>query len=426
MAKSEDAEAAKKYLNAVLELVGIRDDAEDAPEHYLRKAKVLGDRMLHLLPRQSIEFQKRFRARYMLENCFIQVEKGLLDEFVTFLQHLRKDLLEIEGLVFRAMVDEGEFLIDARNRDGRKDSGYDVRGFSLNSEAAKLFARQKRLKGVGICVAEVISQQIIGSRIRNFFVVLEGKNVRYQPFWDISIQPSEMRSEVLHRVTGLMTESFAASPGMARFFVPLLINWASSLNVARETIDDGINLDGLLAEGRLKQLRAVPGMELVYCCLVERLFAEGVGISFTKQVDDGGTPVGRNVLSVGDVSGWNSKRSTDLVISFLRNRWLHNLLLGGNSRSSIPTSLLSAKARRNFAKALGELDPTDDKNGPVACETLGPFRRLSLTVTARSSCAQMAAAVLVRRLKPVPGDRAILAWSNSPARTRRMMVSAWS
>ena len=48
-----------------------------------------------------------------------------------------------------------------------------------------------------------------------------------------------------------------------------------------------------------------------------------------------------------------------------------------------------------------------DKKGPVARETLGPFRRLLLTVTARSSCAQMAAAVLVWRLKPVSGDRAI-------------------
>jgi hypothetical protein len=51
--------------------------------------------------------------------------------------------------------------------------------------------------------------------------------------------------------------------------------------------------------------------------------------------------------------------------------------------------------------------PRTTKNGPVACETLGPFRRLLLTVTDRSSCAQMAAAVLVRRLKPGPGDRAV-------------------
>jgi hypothetical protein len=51
--------------------------------------------------------------------------------------------------------------------------------------------------------------------------------------------------------------------------------------------------------------------------------------------------------------------------------------------------------------------PHGRQERPGGMGTPRVFGRLSLTVTARSSCAQTAAAVLVRRLKPVSGDGAI-------------------
>jgi hypothetical protein len=153
----------------------------------------------------------------------------------------------------------------------------------------------------------------------------------------VALQKKVMNGGNLFKTLKIMLESKTISEGTARFFVPLLINWARHTDI---TLGLHVEEDGRIYEPTLEKLivshtftkaKLIFGMELVLFTLIDRIF-------------------GKN----SDTEIPDAQAKNRLKTSLMQHTWLHKLVSDTGAGVEIPTEVLSGYSKRAYAKFIGE------------------------------------------------------------------------
>lgn len=372
--------------SAVVELVGIRELAEHQPAVYYQKISeflyfvrqsattlgvATGSSKRYQTTKEETEFREdlmldnRLTAVILLDNCFFECER--LADLVSIILKLQVMVYRQSKLLMRGALCEGSLehqrvavlslknapkqireislasiskssqdieslneltignVIDYLNmrEEFREFSGID--GFVVGETAARLYGLKQRLKAVGIQTnRELVRSQKKNNRyfFQNYFAT-GIRNRRYHMFHDLTLGEEFLKDEYLNLLIKDIRSRLYSSKGLARFLLPVLINIARHSKLQRPK-ESETGILWAIESRRLESLRDLPGLELVYATVLDRVYSE--------------------ISDIGSSNKYLRLRK------FMRKcSWLKRHLRTDDQGERIPESVLSWEARTRFA-----------------------------------------------------------------------------
>ena len=313
-------------FSCFLELIGLEDLADDNAEEFLIKILPFRNALVSLLPKSG-------NPQAIVINDQMFIEMSGLNALLTFVHELKTRLLTRDGLYFRACFGEGELGIVDWNPQTAN-----VHGFVYGKFAIELKTSANKLKGIGVKAHPTLKANSNYTLFKNFFPSSLGSTKRqYISFIDVALQKEVMNGGNLFKTLKTMLESKTISEGTARFFVPLLINWArhTDITLGLNVEDDGRiyepTIEKLIVSHTFTKAKLIFGMELVLFTLVDRIF-------------------GKN----SDMEIPDAQAKNRIKTSLMQHTWLHKLVSDTGVGVEIPTEVLSGYSKRAYAKFIGE------------------------------------------------------------------------
>jgi|LakMenE01Jun11ns_1017448.scaffolds.fasta_scaffold9901673_2 hypothetical protein len=316
----------EERFSCFLELIGLEDLADDNAEEFLLKILPFRDALDSLLPESGSH-----QAVVINDQMFIEMSG--LNALLNFVQELKFRLLTRHGLYFRACFGEGELGIV--NWNPTTDN---VHGYDYGKLAIELKTSANKLKGIGLKAHPTLKANSNHVLFKNFFPSSLGSTKRqYISFIDVALQKKVMNGGNLFKTLKTMLESKTISEGTARFFVPLLINWArhTEITLGLNAEDDGKisepTIEKFIISHTFTKAKLIFGMELVLFTLVDRIF-------------------GKN----SDIEIPDAQAKNRIKTSLMQHTWLHKLVSDTGVGVEIPPEILSGYSKRSYAKFIGE------------------------------------------------------------------------
>ena len=317
-----------KY-SAIIELVGIRELATDSPSDYIQKI-----REFRFALESSYDSDSSTNTYIFRDSCYL--EDASLPHLVKFIRSLRTTLLLRSSLVVRGAIAKGSLSIAPIKSESPFLTAR-LQGFECGSVASQLFGFLERLKGVGIFVANSVYDDS-GANLDNAFFdncyVSESRYNKYIEFVDLSLDSEFMTWSNLGKLLSLFSKARFFSKKIARFYIPILVNWAKHMNLGPRS-EENLDLDDYIVNKRiLEKCRDVLGIELVFLALMDRVFS---------------APPMANV----GADTMESVRTNNLRKYFRRSQWLHRFIMTDSKTMNVPSFILRGLSRRHFAEELG-------------------------------------------------------------------------
>lgn len=297
---------------AVGDILGLRELGRSDPEELFEHLHNLSTRLS-----SAVSGQQRLRAGLFREQFVIAGERA--EQVIEVLQHLRA-LPHLGGAV-RARIgssDEGWVLGTTTPRE-YDDADSVVFALEVSRGILGLGARLDDLKAAAVEVDSSLAGTLRERTFKNCYLPAADKPV-YETFDDLRVEPQSDLSASFSAIHSSIKASSMTSRKVGRFFIPLLVNMLRSHNLDQET---GPDIDAVLMKA-LPELADTPGVELLVLAMVDMVFAGG-WLAFLET---------RDLSRLENLQG------------FLCRPWIRRMV----QRSYVPTSVLSAKARRNYGK----------------------------------------------------------------------------
>jgi hypothetical protein len=315
----------EERFSCFLELIGLEDLADDNAEEFLIKILPFREALVSLLPKSG-------NPRAVVINDHMFFEMSGLNALLSFVHKLKTRLLR-DGLYYRGSYGQGELGIVYWNPPIDN-----IHGFEYSKFAIELMTSANNLKGIGVKAHPSLNVKSNYELFKNFFPSSRGSTKRqYISFIDMALQKEVMNGGNLFKTLKIMLELKTISEGTARFFVPLLINWARHTDI---TLDLSVEDDGRIHDPTIEELivshtfskaKGIFGMELVLFTLIDRIFGKNSDIE------------------IPDVQAKNRIKT-----SLMQHSWLHKLVSDTGVGVEIPAEVLSGYSKRAYAKFIGE------------------------------------------------------------------------
>jgi hypothetical protein len=311
-------------FSAILELVGIKDLAEDDPDKFLSATSSFRDVVNQVFWDVSDASVYLFR-----EYCYIQCNS--IFQLLDHISHVRNRLLKEYVCFCRGAVVAGS--IDAKYVSYPSNENPIIREIEFSSTASLLYGVQERVKGIGISVNKMLAEEkdIKNKCSSTYYVSNSTRKRNFTQFHDILLDNIFMTDANLHRILRSLRRSNTVSRRFSSYYVPLLILWAQCTSLSTKGMED--ELDELICKGDLNGLTKIPGLELIYLCFLNKVFS----VSLTDTV-----------------SAEEEIRIASLKAFFKNSRWLHEVVATDNFSYGIPKEILSRSAKIRFAEFLHE------------------------------------------------------------------------
>lgn len=311
-------------FSAILELVGIKDLAEDDPDKFLFATSSFRDVVNQVFWDASDASVYLFR-----EYCYIQCNS--ISQLLDHISHVRNRLLKEYVCFCRGAVVAGS--IDAKYVSYPNNENPIIREIEFSSTASLLYGVQERVKGIGISVnKKLVEEGGIKAKCSNtFYVSISSRKRTFTQFHDILLNNDFMTDANLYRILRSLRRSNTVSRKFSSYYIPILFLWAQCTSLSAKSMDD--ELDELICKGDLNGLAKIPGIELVYLCFLNKVFS----VSLTDTV-----------------SSEEEIRRASLKVFFKNSRWLHEVVATDNFSYGIPNEILSPSSRIRFAEYLHE------------------------------------------------------------------------
>lgn len=366
-------------FSGVIEPVGIRDLAKDDPEEYRKHIQ-------HFLKQIKYSLTSDLNAiKLYFLNDYLFIETEDLETIILFICNLRTRLIQSK-MVVRGAISDGNLEAKEIKANSLKE-GASICGYEFGALATELSGMRDGLKGLGIKVAKrlvkkrvqiedklktIIEQknqklQINGedevflqqygklSLLPQFFYnyhITDSKIRRYDGYYDLQLDEEFLTPSNLDKIMRLFRQSRVSSKKLARFFIPLLINWSKHMNLAppekpenlstetsktkldADVMEDSYkDLDGLISSGKLTGFREIIGIELVFLSLMDRIF-------------------GTNT----DIETYDQEKLNKLRNYYKRIRkWIQNYIRSDNQPVLIPKNILKPSSKRKFVNFIEEV-----------------------------------------------------------------------
>jgi hypothetical protein len=321
---------------ALLELVGVRSLAVDEPIEYGQRTKDFYNGIYN-----SLSTRKDFDIYFFRDHCY--AEHRSIKSLIAFLHALQSELLQRHSLLIRGALAEGdleskklEVTLEGKNTKGVVVGSNTLNGFRFDALSSELFGMQERLKGVGVNVSSKLVKKhenlvAKGTIFENVYVTNRTTN-RYEGFWDIALHKDMFSTANLSRIIHQMMHARVFSKKIARFYVPVLVNWILHQELSDDPspvseLRQNLKLDERIAAGSLASVRDIIGVDVVYLALLNRVYSK------------------------------DNKLNEERVLcarTHLKGRsWLIKLLQKEDMSTILPDNIISSKSIRAFAKDLG-------------------------------------------------------------------------
>lgn len=308
--------------SAILELVGIKDLAENDPEKFLRATTIF----VNVLQKVFLD---AFDVLVHVNRDYCYIQCYYVDQLIEHLNNVRFCLLQDYDYFCRGAVVEGN--LDPKSIAHPTAKNQIVYGTQFSSTASRLYGMQERIKGIGISVNLITKDNnFIGQKcLSTYYVNISNKKKSFTKILDIAPDANFMTEANLYRILKSLRKSNATSRRFASFYVPLLLLWAKSTSL---TAQEGQgHLDHLICSGELSGLRRIPGIELVFLCFLNKVFSKSLASQTTE---------------------YDETRINDLKTFFVNSQWLQEIIATENNFAGIPEDVLTANAKQRFVEYL--------------------------------------------------------------------------
>lgn len=224
---------------------------------------------------------------FFSDSAYIQGQQP--EHIFKFMQTLRYRLLG-DGYYFKASIKMGSLEADTpqfRLIKGKKDHkqvSEKLIGPYFGAIVEHLFANQETLKGTGIWVDKA---DIPGALLRKYCIdtcfLPTFNSHRALAYKDVIFEDKEIEdSDLLQFTLRQFYKIKSKSKKQGRFFIPLMITWLNSINLAtfdyrRHPQGDMISL--LVTAGFQKMFCDIPGYEYVYLSFLSRVYKQRENVS---------------------------------------------------------------------------------------------------------------------------------------------------
>jgi hypothetical protein len=220
------------------------------------------------------------------------IESDNLDKLVTYLRKVRKALLEL-GLYMKGAIGTGELnasdphnsnlIKDRKEVKLRKET---VIGHCFGEDVVPIYALQAGLKGVGIRIAENLTQDFVkkGYGVASCYLPIEN-NRRAECFYDLKLDDSELNDGILKLYLRNFYVTNTKSKKYGRYYLPFIVSWINSTDFSATVLTDSSNGTGsssvplifdllLLSRSFDKHFTDLVGLEYVFFALLNKIFIE--------------------------------------------------------------------------------------------------------------------------------------------------------
>jgi hypothetical protein len=363
--------------SSVIEPVGIRDLAKDDPGEYRNRVQDFLDQIKRSL-RSDME---KISIYFMNDYAFIQTEN--LDTLLDFLTKIRNRLIN-KNMVIRGALTEGDLQAEKIEEDLFSNL-HSIMGYEFGPLATELAGMQDGLKGLGIKITKKVARErkknedkyydlltkkdktktltakekaFLKSNkaicdLPNFFYnyhITDSKVRRYDGYYDLALDNDYLTPANLSKIIKLFRQSRVSSKKLARFFIPLLVNWTKHMDLSPDeesnnpdsqpstgsptetdaTEESFYDLDILISKGKLTGLREIIGLELIFLSLMDRVFGSNSEL------------------------GKYDKDRIDRLRTYYKSirKWVQKYIRSDNQPVLIPKNILTPRSKRRFAKYL--------------------------------------------------------------------------
>jgi len=326
---------------AIVELVGIRELAEDAPRQYREATRTLRRCLEVATCRYPDHDLYAFR-----DQCYVQAKD--LAGVCEFLAMLRRQLWA-DGQFVRSVLGPDDVGVEVASLPSSRTATSSATrvAYFFNERAAELYGLMERLKSVGIQVhpellrkphgraeaASLPGTDLVPTVHSYYCTSYRGRSRSYRHFVDLAYSVELRTDESLALLMTRITSDNQGSGRMGRFYVPCLLNW---VRTAALDGDEADSILGILNALTARAYRDIPGVELVVLATIDELYAG-------RQTEDR-TCALCEVMGQSDALGRFTKRATT-------DPWVLSLLARDHPNAAVHDTILSRDSRRRFLDA---------------------------------------------------------------------------
>lgn len=262
------------------DLLGTREYARNEPERFKRGILTFKESVEHAASELSGQ-----DTVFLFSDC-AYFESAKAERAVAFVAEVRMSLL-LQGFYMKGAIGLGRLgAINALSTPSSgvpksKSSGRQiVRGHTFEGEVVDIYSSQDTLKGIGIRVQTELVQRLErrGTCVNSCHLPDKAKR-EGMCFVDLKFRPSEMDAEIFRFIVADFFVSATRSSSFGRYYVTLLITWIRSCDFESR---DGQVIDAaadetvrfLLDRTFEKNVSRLPGSELMYYALLDRVYTE--------------------------------------------------------------------------------------------------------------------------------------------------------
>lgn len=303
---------------AVGDVVGLRDLALEQPGEYEDCTH-----NLRVLLGQLVNTHEGIEVLLFRDHFYVSAAN--LGQMAEVFGLLRQQIAQRMPFPLRAFIGPGELgATDVSEENSTKTSR--LNGFVFGKDAVEVFGHLEGQKAacVGVSPRLTAAARKEGVRLlRNCFIPESGA-ARYEGFYDLALESDFLSKVELQVLLGRLLASRIAAAKVARFYIPLLVNWIRSTSFPGQAVDQ------LVPSSAFTRIKDVDGSELLVLTVVDRAF-------------DGSW----------DTAALGNEEAKDRLETLKRHLtskdWIARLVRGSRRGRSVPSYVLSPTSRRSFA-----------------------------------------------------------------------------
>ena len=339
------------WFSCLLELVGVRDMAEENPDEYVTRTSFFRTKLKQVASqpkfaagqKSSPEMVSPLAFVAWLDKSYVVCQQPTL--LVDYLRLLRKELLKPKQVVmFRAVVSEGKAFENSNSQSKRASNNLgQLQQVNFTHVAAALEGRLQHLKAIAIAVDPEVRDGLLQdagkiewckSTLFSNVALTGTRSDRMERFYDVILDASDLEKKSIPEFFQILREATQRSKKAGRFFVPLLANVGRSLpesHTGSEILEELI--DQLIEQNALQRLKSITNSELIYFVLLDRYYHKR-----------------SETLDAEQAEFWNAFKER-FVDSFAKHsRWLKARMQKDHKDGDIPPYVLAAHARGKLTK----------------------------------------------------------------------------